>query len=360
MVARRQPGLPDPVVGLVPAAFDRLHHRLDDAPVLVLAPIRAQPRRRPRDRRSARRRRAGSGGWPRSRSAPAATRRSRATSRSRPRARARAPRPCRAGAAAPDGRRCGRCTRRPSAGAPRPRRASRGRRARAPTSRRHAASSSGSPSCARRRAPRGAPSSPQRGSSPSARGRARASVSALRTTSFLAMSGSSSPPTQSSDGCSARACRSSIESGWGLTLWESKRSSSGNVPTGGREVDDRARRVVAAVLEDVPLDAGGVERDRLVVAEHEQPVAERLQLDRHLAELRPRSELEPRDAAPREHADERRAAVAAPLVDRPAWRHRSEPAPRASRSPSRPTSASRRSSCPAGSAGRAGGPGARA
>ena len=42
MVARRQPGLPDAVVGLVPAALDRLHHRLDDAPVLVLRPSRAQ------------------------------------------------------------------------------------------------------------------------------------------------------------------------------------------------------------------------------------------------------------------------------------------------------------------------------
>ena len=35
-MARRQPGLPDSVVGLVPAAGDGLHHRLDDAPVLVL------------------------------------------------------------------------------------------------------------------------------------------------------------------------------------------------------------------------------------------------------------------------------------------------------------------------------------
>ena len=35
MVARRQPGLPDAVIGLVPAAFDGVHHRLDDAPVLV-------------------------------------------------------------------------------------------------------------------------------------------------------------------------------------------------------------------------------------------------------------------------------------------------------------------------------------
>ena len=36
VVARRQPGLPDAVVGLVPATRDGLHHRLDDAPVLVL------------------------------------------------------------------------------------------------------------------------------------------------------------------------------------------------------------------------------------------------------------------------------------------------------------------------------------
>ena len=81
-----------------------------------------------------------------------------------------------------------------------------------------------------------------------------------------------------------------------------------DVAARGREVDDRARSVVAAVLEDVPLDAGGEERDRLVVAEHEQAVAERLQPDRHLAELRPRRELEPRDTVAGEHADERRAA----------------------------------------------------
>ena len=109
------------------------------------------------------------------------------------RARARAPRPCRAGAGAPGGRPCARCTRRPSAGTPRPRRASRGRRARAPSSRRRAASSSGSPSCARRRAPRGATSSPRRGSSRSGRGRARAGSARCARRPSWRVAGSRSP-----------------------------------------------------------------------------------------------------------------------------------------------------------------------
>ena len=80
-------------------------------------------------------------------------------------------------------------------------------------------------------------------------------------------------------------------------------------PTCGGEVDDRAGAVVAAVVEDVPLEAGRVEGDRLAAAEHEQPVSERLQPGRHLAELGPRRELEPRGAAPGEHPDEGRAAA---------------------------------------------------
>ena len=66
---------------------------------------------------------------------------------------------------------------------------------------------------------------------------------------------------------------------------------------------------MTAFLEHVPLDAGGVEGDRLVVAEDEQPVAEWLELDRDLAELRPRSELEPGNAAAGEHPHERRAVL---------------------------------------------------
>ena len=128
-----------------------------------------------------------------------------------------------------------------------------------------------------------------------------------------------------------------------------------HVPPGSREVDDGARSVMAAVLEDIPFDAGGEERDRLVVAEHEQPIAERLQLDRHLTELRPGGELEPRDSASGEHPHERRAARPALVVGEPRC-HRSELHPPASPSPSPPTSASRPSSCPAGSAARAAGP----
>src|SRR3954452_9206416 len=64
---------------------------------------------------------------------------------------------------------------------------------------------------------------------------------------------------------------------------------------------------MAAILEDIPLDARGEERDRLVVAQHEQPVAEWLQLDRHLAELGPWRELETGNAASREDAHECRA-----------------------------------------------------
>ena len=70
-------------------------------------------------------------------------------------------------------------------------------------------------------------------------------------------------------------------------------------PTCGGEVDDRAGAVVAAVVEDVPLEARRVEGDRLAAAEHEQPVAERLQPGRHLPELGPRREFEPRGAAAR-------------------------------------------------------------
>ena len=81
-----------------------------------------------------------------------------------------------------------------------------------------------------------------------------------------------------------------------------------DLPAGGREIDHGSRGVVAAVVEDLPLDAGGVERDRLVGAEHQQPVAERLQLDRHLAELRPRRELQPGHAVAGEHPHQRGVA----------------------------------------------------
>ena len=54
--------------------------------------------------------------------------------------------------------------------------------------------------------------------------------------------------------------------------------------------------------------AGGVERDRLVGAEHQQPVAERLQLDGDLAELRAGRELQPDRPVPGEHPDQRRVA----------------------------------------------------
>ena len=86
-------------------------------------------------------------------------------------------------------------------------------------------------------------------------------------------------------------------------------------PARRREVDDRAGTVVPAVVEHVPLDAGRVERDRLAAAEHEQPVAERLQPDRDLAELGPRSELEPRRGLTGEHADEGGAAAARARLD---------------------------------------------
>ena len=113
--------------------------------------------------------------------------------------------------------------------------------------------------------------------------------------------------------------------GVGLDVVGVEAQLEGNVPTGGREVDHRARRVMAAVLEDVPLDTGGEECDRLVVAEYEQSVAERLQLDRHLAELGPRSELEPCDTAPRENADERRTGRRALVVGRPGVTVRNRP-----------------------------------
>ena len=78
----------------------------------------------------------------------------------------------------------------------------------------------------------------------------------------------------------------------------------GHRAAGGGEVDHGPRRVVPAVVEDVPLHARRVERDRLAAAEHEQAVPERLEPDRHLAELRPRRELETRDGAARQDAHE--------------------------------------------------------
>ena len=56
------------------------------------------------------------------------------------------------------------------------------------------------------------------------------------------------------------------------------------------------------------LDAGGVERDRLVGAEHQQAVVERLQLHGDLAELGPRRELHPGPAGAGEHPDQGRVA----------------------------------------------------
>ena len=53
---------------------------------------------------------------------------------------------------------------------------------------------------------------------------------------------------------------------------------------------------------------------RLVGAEHEQPVAERLQPDRHLAELGPWRELQACDARARQDPDEGRAAAARPRL----------------------------------------------
>ena len=101
--------------------------------------------------------------------------------------------------------------------------------------------------------------------------------------------------TQSRHGCSACACRSSIELGCAVAGSASRSAARARTrpPAAARSTTARAR-VVAAVVEDVPLDARRVERDRLVGAEHQQPVAERLELDRHLAELGPRRELEPR------------------------------------------------------------------
>ena len=67
------------------------------------------------------------------------------------------------------------------------------------------------------------------------------------------------------------------------------------LPAQGGQVDLGARRVVPAVVVDVPFHAGRVQRHRLVGAEYEQPVAQRLEPDRHLPVLRPGREL---DAGP--------------------------------------------------------------
>ena len=139
-------------------------------------------------------------------------------------------------------------------------------------------------------------------------------MSALRTTSFLATIGELEPR----DPVERRLLGPRLpvldRVGMGLDVVGVEAELERHVSSGGREVDDRAGRVVAAVLEDVPFDAGSVERDRLVVAEHEQAVAEWLQPDRHLAELRPGRELEPRDTVPGEDADERRTAAGALVV----------------------------------------------
>ena len=88
-----------------------------------------------------------------------------------------------------------------------------------------------------------------------------------------------------------------------------KRSSSAHSAAEQVEVDDGAGGLVAAVVDDVPLDAGGVQRDRLVGAEHQQAVAERLQRDGDLAELGPRRELDPGAAGAGQHPDQAMQSV---------------------------------------------------
>ena len=259
VVARRQPRLPDAVVGLVPAALDRLHHRLDHVPVLVPDRARA-PWPRPRaGRRSGRRRRAGSAGWRRCRPAPAGSRRTRAACRSPPRGRARARRRCRAGAGAPDARRCARRSRRPSAGAPRPRSSeprstsdARGHRrvaqpavAVVPVA--HAAELLG------QRGRRGGEDRARRPVAEAAQRQRAAQHLARR-----AMLGSRRLAAHSSHGCSARDL-SLVERhpGGARRLWEPKRSSSDHRPPCGGEVDHGPRRVVAAVVERSPTRTPG-------------------------------------------------------------------------------------------------------
>ena len=103
----------------------------------------------------------------------------------------------------------------PSAGAPRPPPASRGRPGRARSSPRRAASSTGSPSCGRRRAPRAARWSPRRGSSRSAAWQSPRSVSALRSTVLRSPSpaAAASPPSRATAARPAPAGRRSAPDG---------------------------------------------------------------------------------------------------------------------------------------------------
>ena len=185
--------------------------------------------------------------------------------------------------------------------------ASRGRPAPARSSRRRAASSSGSPSCARRRSPRAATWWPRRGSSRSAGGTAPRRVSALRSTRSRATVGSRSEAAHSRHGClGLRACRCAHRCrARASRLWRTAAQLQHAPPADRVQVDLGAGRVVAALVDDLPLHAGRVQRDRLVGAEHQQPVAERLELDVDLAELGAGGELDAGPDGAGQHPDQR-------------------------------------------------------
>ena len=116
--------------------------------------------------------------------------------------------------------------------------------------------------------------------------------------------------TQSRQGRSARLCRSSTGSrGW-FEAVRAEAQLQGERAAERGEIDGGPGGLEAAVAVDLPLHAGGVERDRFAGAEHQQAVAERLQLHGDLPELRPRRELQPDRGVAGEHPDQHRVAGA--------------------------------------------------
>ena len=119
---------------------------------------------------------------------------------------------------------------RPRRTAGRPPRSNPGRPGPGRSSRRRAASSTGSPSCGRRRSPRAATRSRRPGSRRSARGTARAGSTRCARTTSRATDGSRSDAVQSCERCSVTSCRLATPIGLASTLEVPSRSSRTAVP----------------------------------------------------------------------------------------------------------------------------------
>jgi hypothetical protein len=84
---------------------------------------------------------------------------------------------------------------------------------------------------------------------------------------------------------------------------------AGDLAADGREVDGGPGVEVAALRDDIPLDAGGEQRDRFGGTQHQQAVRHRLQARRDLPELRPWRELQPDPDVPGQRAHQRRVGA---------------------------------------------------